>query len=251
MTVEKFLEEAKSHLGYRARPGGLSDFGKRVGYYGHDLPWSGAFIDCVARDSGIDIPACVYSTSGLAEFAQLGRLKFRPRPGDIVFFSFATDKDFSMPHVGIVADISNLRVNDHFSTIEAQVNSGLPKGLPDRDGVYSRTRWIHDVIGFGRPDFKARPGRTRETMTDQALVKFENVRPGRKHRDIETVQLALTRVADLRIFTAGAFDATTREAYARWQRMIGYVGSQADGTPTPDSLARLGRDSGIFSISEN
>ncbi|WJZ48448.1 endolysin [Actinomycetia phage DSL-LC01] len=247
--LESFLATAKSYVGYRARPGGLSDFGKTVGYWGHDLPWSGAFIDVVARETGLSIPACVYSPSGLAEFAQLRRLRFRPRPGDIVFFSFATDKDFGMPHVGIVTDTSRLRETYRFTTVEAQVNSGLPRGLPDRDGVYERTRWLGDVIGFGRPSFKARPGKDIvKTLTDPVYVTWENVRPGRKNRDIETVQIALTIAADLRIEKLGTWDQPTREAFARFQRIIGFVGSAADGLPTREALTRLGWDTEVFQV---
>jgi hypothetical protein len=244
--LENFLSTAKNYLGYRARPGGLSDFGKTVGYWGHDIPWAGAFVDVVAREAGLDIPACVYTPSGLAEFSQLGRLKFRPRPGDIVFFSFATDKDFGMPHVGIVMNTARVRETDRFTTVEAQVNSGLPRGVPDRDGVYERSRWIGDVIGFGRPNFRPRPGRKPPSETDSVSIDPVNVRPGRKNRDIATVQLALTQVVDLKLGKIGSWDEQTREAFARYQRKIGLVGSAADGLPTPESLGRLGRDSGIY-----
>lgn len=247
--LDGFLSTAKSYLGYRARPGGLSDFGKTVGYWGHDLPWSGAFVDVVARESDVAMPACVYSPSGLAEFAQLRRLRSRPRPGDIVFFSFATDKDFGMPHVGIVTDTARLRETDRFTTVEAQVNSGLPRGLPDRDGVYERTRWLGDVIGFGRPNFKARPGYdVVKMLTDDVWINPENVRPGRKNRDIETVQVSLSIVCGLRNHKLGSWDSPTREAFARFQRMIGIVGSAADGLPTRDALRRLGRDSRVFGV---
>lgn len=248
--LEAFLSAARSHLGYRARPGGLSDFGKTVGYYGHDLPWSGAFIDVVAREAGISAPACVYTPSGLAEFAQQGRLKSRPRPGDIVFFSFATDKDFGMPHVGIVLDTRSVRETDRFTTIEAQVNAGLPKASKDLDGVFERSRWVGDVISFARPDFRRRPAKGSSTdVTDSILIDETSVRPGRRNNDVATVQLALTQICDLRMHRLGTWDSATKEAFARYQRMIGIVGSQANGVPNLETLGRLGRDSGRFRVS--
>ena len=58
-TADGLIVEALSHLGYKPRPGGETTFGRRTGYSGHAIPWSGAFIDCVAYDSGTVIPACV------------------------------------------------------------------------------------------------------------------------------------------------------------------------------------------------
>ena len=250
-SLEAFIAGAKSHLGYKTRPGGQSDFAVRTGYTGHDVPWDGAFVDVVARDAGVKLPACVYTPSGLAEFSQQGRLKFRPRPGDIVFFGFATDKDFGTPHCGIVVDTTGVRMTDRFMTVEGHVNSGLPKGSQDRDGVYLRERWIYDVIGFGRPNFKARPGRDSDSMTVEKIIKLSNVRPTRKGHDIETVQLALQKLVNLRGFTAGAFDSKTKDAYARWQRIIGYTASSSTGIPDLSSLERLGKDSGLFLVSGN
>lgn len=242
-----FLETASSHLGYRARPGGLSDFGKTVGYLGHDIPWSGAFVDVVAREAGVTMPACVYSPSGLGEFAQMRRLKFRPRPGDIAFFTFATDKDFGTPHVGIVTDTTMIRETDRFSCIEAQINPGLPKAHKEHDGVFLRERWLGDTIGFGRPNFKARPAiGSAQGETDTFLIDPSSVRPGRRNKDIETVQYALSSMCSLRLHKLGTWDKPTQEAFARYQRMIGIVGSAADGIPTPEAIGRLGRDTGIF-----
>lgn len=246
--LEKFLQVANSYVGYKARPGGLSGFGETVGYSSHDVPWTGAFIDVVAREAGVLLPACVYTPSGLAEFVQARRFKTRPRPGDIVFFSIETDKDFGMPSAGIVTDIANIRETDRFKCIQAQTHPGLPKGTKDRDGVYIREHWLGDVIGFGRPDFKARPGRDLNNETDRLFVNIDSVRPGRKNQYIATVQIALSIIVDLRISEPGKFDDRTREAFARYQRRIGVVGSAADGLPTPSSLGRLGRDSGMFEV---
>jgi hypothetical protein len=60
MSRDNFIEVAASHLGYQARPGMNTVYGGTVGYQG--LPWSGSFIDVVAREAGVSMPACVYST---------------------------------------------------------------------------------------------------------------------------------------------------------------------------------------------
>jgi hypothetical protein len=249
---ERFLEEARSHLGYRPRPGGLSDFGQTVGYSGHDIPWDGAFVDVVARAAEVLLPACVNTSSGLAELVYSRRVVSIPRPGDIVFYSFpATGMDlWSQPHVGIVTGvIGDFRLTGRFTAIEAQTGSGLPKDTTAQTGVFERVRWRREVIAFARPNFKRRPAiGPKNVQTGSLLVRINRVRPGRGSADVQTVQLALTQVAGLEGHEYGLFDGPTRDAYARWQRMIGRVGSDATGDPDPGSLARLGRETGLFEI---
>lgn len=43
----------------------------------------------------------------------------------------------------------------------------------------------------------------------------------------------------------GSWGTTTRTAYAAWQQRCDYSGSDADGTPGHDSLARLGAKHGF------
>jgi hypothetical protein len=221
--LERFLTEARSHLGYKCRPGGLSDFAVRTGYKGSAIPWSGAFIDCVARDSEIFLPACVYTPSGLAEFSLSRRVHENPEAGDIVFYSFPTAEQFGMPHVGIVTDTSEYTHRGMFRAIEAQVCSGLPRSSTDKTGVFERTRHKSEVIAFARPNFDLRPGIGPKKQTVAILIKARNVRPGRRTSDVQTVQSALTVVTGESGFTAGEFDSITQQAYARWQRQIGLV----------------------------
>lgn len=243
---QTFLDNALSHVGYRTRPGGVSDFGRRVGYSGHELPWDGAFIDCVAIDSGLVIPSCVHTPSGLAEFSFDGRLRSRPEPGDVVFFSFSTGTAWGTPHVGIVTDTSAWDDRDLLTVVEAQTDSGLARGSADRDGVYQRVRWRYEVLAFARPNFERRPGRGLKMQTDSLGVRARAVRPGKRNRDVQTVQLSLASVVGLRDYEPGLFDAATKRAYARWQRRLGYVGPDASGDPDPKSLTRLGDETKLF-----
>jgi hypothetical protein len=249
MTVERFLQEAKSHLGYKTRPSGLSDFGQRVGYGGHDLPWSGAFIDVVARDSGIFIPACIYTPNALAEAMYSRRVKKDPRPGDIVFYNFPTLTGFGMPHVGIITDTSRWKTEKIFSAIEGQVNSGLPKASKDKTGVFPRTRGKWDVVAFYRPDFKARPDKgPKNSATGPKTIKMHNIRPGKTHPEVKIVHQALSSFFSLRQIPRDTFDLDMQRTFARWQRMIGFVGEDASGVPNEPSLARLGRETGFFDV---
>lgn len=244
---DEFLNQARSHLGYQCRPGNVSTFGGMTGYQG--LPWDGSFIDVVARETGIQIPACVYPPSGLAEFINQRRWHSRPQPGDIVFFTWSTGEKFGSPHVGIVTNVTDWERLGRIRVIEANVNSGLAKASPVNDGVYERTRYRFEVLGFGRPNFNVQPAKQNDKNADGLKkIHLSNLQPGKKHRDVVPLQLALAITCSLRNAKQGALDGQTMAAYARWQRMIGYAGSDANGIPEIDSLTRLGRETGCFSL---
>lgn len=243
---DEFLRLARSHLGYQCRPGNNSTFGGLTGYQG--LPWDGSFIDVVAREASLRLPSCIYSTAGLAEFIKNRRWRERPQPGDIAFFTFSTGDDFGSPHVGIVSDVTDWQTLGRVRVIEANVNSGLPKGVPVNDGVYERTRYNFDILGFGRPDFRQPAISDIKNADGQPVIRFSNLQPGKRNKDIEKVQLALAKTVSLRNAKQGALDGQTIAAYARWQRQIGIVGSKANGIPDSGSLTRLGRETGCFRL---
>ncbi|MCC3763603.1 peptidoglycan-binding protein [Glycomyces sp. TRM65418] len=47
----------------------------------------------------------------------------------------------------------------------------------------------------------------------------------------------------------GHYGTSTISAYAAWQRSLGYSGLDANGIPGPTSLAKLGQDTGLFTVS--
>ena len=246
----KFLETAQLHLGTRFRTGTLSSYAQRVGYAGHDLPWSGAFIDVVARESGLWLPACVQTAAGLAEFIREDRVTEKPRPGDIVFYAWPTVPGFGMPHVGIVLETDRYKTQRTFTAIEAQVSSGLPRASKDRDGVFLRTRVRNDVLAFCRPAFEEfRPGLESE-METAAKISILRLGTGKITRDVEIVQNALIRKCNLEGHTPGRYDAHTRLAMSRWQRLVGLVGDDSSGEPEINSLSRLGRETKLFVVEE-
>jgi hypothetical protein len=248
MTADRFLELAKSYLGYRASPGGRNDFAARTGYTSTGAPWSGSFIDCVAYDAGIKVPACVYSPNGLAEFIYQRRWRERPRPGDIVFYSFSLDGTFGMPHVGIVTNTDGWKTKDSFVAIEANISSGLPKAPATNDGIFERTRWKYEVLGFCRPNFKQRPAVDKNMLTGTPNVLVSQLLPGKRHASVEILQRALVVAVGLKDYEPGKFDARTQRAYSRFQRLIGLVGSDANGVPTEATLARLALETKMFKI---
>jgi len=268
-----FIETARKHLGYTSDVLGGSAFATTVGY--SNKPWAGAFIDVVARSAGLRLPSFTYVPAGLAEFVRQGNISRRPRQGDIAIFNFSSASDgFGMQHVGIVTDVRELRTNGRFLTIEGNT-TGLT-GHQDKDGVHIRIRYLTDVVLFCRPaEFQNSGARSifqlltklvkkltrrypsrleleavQKAAAQQETVRSKLVRPGTRNSHIELVQLALSQVTDIQGAERGKWDGATAAAFANFQRTIGRVGSDANGTPDLVSLIRLSKETGLFTINE-
>ena len=246
--IDRFIEAARANLGYVSRPNQESYYGSKVGYTG--VPWSGAFIDVVAREAGLVIPRCTYTPAGMAEFVSQRRFHSRPRPGDIVFFSFPTGDNFDMPHCGIVTRTDDWEAARKFGTIEGQVASGLPRGGQTADGVYERARYGYDVIGFGRPAFQERQPVSDDGLETGQPILISRLRPakGKRSRDVGRVQLALVAACGLVGYEDGMWDAPTRAAFSSYQRRLGYALSDVTGMPDETTLRLLGKSTGIFHL---
>lgn len=274
--VELFISNAQKYLGYSAENLGRNIFGQKVGY--DSQPWSGAFIDVVARESDLNIPSFVYSAAGLAECVRTGAISRAPQPGDIAIFNFSSivghaASAFSMPHCGIVTDVQEFESTGRFITIEG--NTDGPTKHLTKDGVHQKIRHVTDVVLFCRPAFGKKNGsgktfyerlaqlldaaRTRVTIDelkeiDEAarapkLLKINGeVKHGDRNKRIEVIQLALATVTDLRGAEPGKWDSVTAAACSRFQRKIGRTGSDVTGLPDDGTLRRLAKESGIFKI---
>lgn len=250
--VHPLVEAASSYVGYTAKANKVSTFGAQTGTNG--LNWDGAFVDVVTRDSGLLLPACIYTPAALAAYIRTRRIFHAPKVGDIVFFAFAADdgEELAAPHVGIVTDVSRWKSHRSFKTVEAQVSSGQPRGPQDNNGVYERTRYESDVLAFARPKLRRRASEAEPASTDSGVPtvlpayltrcttasKASTANP--EHRKaVELVQTALAQEVGLREADRGIFNAKTVTALAAFQRSIGHV--NADGTPDDASLAELAR----------
>lgn len=274
--VELFISNAQKYLGYTAENLGRNIFGAKVGY--DSQPWSGAFIDVVARESDLNFPSFVYSAAGLAECIRSGAISRAPQPGDVAIFNFSSNvghaaSAFSMPHCGIVTDVQEFESTGRFITIEGNTEGGT-KHLT-KDGVHQKIRHVTDVVIFCRPAFGKKTGsrktfyerlaqlldaaRTRVTIDemkeiDEAarapkLLKINGeVKHGDRNKRIEVIQLALATVTDLRGAEPGKWDSVTAAACSRFQRKIGRTGSDVTGLPDDGTLRRLAKESGIFKI---
>lgn len=268
----RFIEAASAYLDYKSGPLLDNVFGATVGY--NNQPWAGAFIDVVGRECGLHLPSFVYTGTALAEAARQGLVRSQPLPGDIAFFNFASENagsPFAMSHVGIVTDVREYKSTGRFLTVEGNVRPANPKYGQDTDGVHQRIRYGQDVIAFVRPGFNGglQPGKLlikliqklssktarvdssylEEAARENRTVVPAALRPGLRNRQIEVVQLALGLTVGLKSATPGVWDAATANAYARYQRKIGFVGTDVTGVPERASLQRLSSDTKLFQVS--
>jgi hypothetical protein len=277
--VELFIATAKKYLGYSSEVLGRNMFGQKVGY--DTGPWGGAFIDVVARESQVDIPSFVYSAAGLAECIRSGAVSRAPRPGDIAIFNFSSmsgyePDPFGPPHCGIVTDVQEFTKTGRFVTVEGNVTG--PGQLSTKDGVHQKIRNVTDVVIFCRPVFSngkigsrstfyewltkiLDPARTRITVAEMdelraaasapSILRLNGeVRYGDRNKRIETIQLALATVTDLRGCEPGKWDAITAAACSRFQRNIGRTGSDVTGLPDTGTLNRLAKETRIFKLED-
>ncbi len=240
---ERFISKALEYVGYETTNGMENVFGQRTGLNGK--PWNGLFIDVVAVEAGVRLPvAHTVSTVALAHYLGHGFFHARPRRGDIVFLQMSTASEFGSPHIGIVTDTSRYAVDGIIQTVEAMTASGLPRQAQVPNGVYVRTRHQTEVIGYARPKYKTA---SQLTPNENApTVTPAQVRKGMRHKSVELVQLALTKVTGVKGFPRGHFDTKTKLAYAKFQRDIGYVGISASGDADLNSLKVLGELTGFF-----
>ena len=270
--AQLLMKVAKQYLGYQADLGGRNTFGERVGY--NAQPWSGAFVDVCAREAGLKIPAFVYTPSALAEFIRSGNFSREARPGSVAIYNFSSNVGhaadaFGMPHCGIVVDDREFSETGRFIAVEG--NTVGSTAYEQKDGVYQKVRSINEVLIFCHPVRAGRQtfnewlmkfldgGRTKVESSElkfideaarnpQQLKLDREIRPGDRNKKIEIIQLALATVTDIRGVQPGKWDPVTAAACARYQRMIGYVGKDANGLPDVNTLARLAKDTGLFEL---
>lgn len=276
--IELFISNAQKYLGYTAEMLGRNIFSQKVGYDAQ--PWAGAFIDVVARESDLNFPSFVYSAAGLAECIRTGAISRTPQRGDIAIFNFSSNvghaaSAFGSPHCGIVTDVQEFESTGRFITVEGNTE-GTTKHLM-KDGVHQKIRHVTDVLLFCRPAFGKKSGsgktfyerlaklldRARTRMTIDELKELDaaartpkvlrlngEVKYGDRNKRVETIQLALAVVTDLRGCEPGRWDSVTAAACSRFQRNIGRTGSDVTGLPDLGTLKRLSKESGIFIIEE-
>lgn len=273
--AELFMKTAQQYLSYTVDLGGRNIFGQKVGYDAE--PWAGAFVDVCAREAGLQLPSFVYTPAALAEFIRDGNFSREARPGSIAIFNFSSNvgaaaSAFSSPHCGIVIDVREFQETGRFITVEG--NTEGASAYQKKDGVYQKVRNINDVLVFCHPNFDGPQrlptfnerlmklldrGRTAYDSSDVVeleaaakqpvkLLMNGEIKHGDRNKRVETIQLALATVTDLRGCEPGKWDAITAAACARYQRVLGFVGKDVTGLPDLKTLKRLAQQTGVFKL---
>ncbi|MBQ1094234.1 N-acetylmuramoyl-L-alanine amidase [Streptomyces sp. B93] len=103
----------------------------------------------------------------------------------------------------------------------------------------------------------SKPGKATKPRVDLSrLVSAAKTDPGARQGHVtymtgtNLTEAALVKLGYLDKTYAGdgSFGTTTVAAYAKWQRHLGYGGSDADGIPGKISLSRLGERTGLFTV---
>ncbi len=273
--AELFMKTAQQYLSYTVDLGGRNIFGQKVGYDAE--PWAGAFVDVCAREAGLQLPSFVYTPAALAEFIRDGNFSREARPGSIAIYNFSSNvgaaaSAFSSPHCGIVIDVREFQETGRFITVEGNTEGASP--YQKKDGVYQKVRNINEVLVFCHPNFDGPQrlptfnerlmklldrGRTAYDSSDVAeleaaakqpvkLLMNGEIKHGDRNKRVETIQLALATVTDLRGCEPGKWDAITAAACARYQRVLGFVGKDVTGLPDLKTLKRLAQQTGVFKL---
>jgi hypothetical protein len=157
--AQDFLAIAVKELGTIEVPDNKTKYGKFTGHDGQ--PWCGSFVMwCAAQVAFKAMPNCVYTPAGVAAFQGKGlwanHETAKPKPGDIVFFSFDGK---GCEHVGIVVkdngDGTIVTVEGNTSPDKKPTGSQANGGevcLKTRAYQASNKRQLPVfVLGFGSP----------------------------------------------------------------------------------------------------
>jgi surface antigen len=150
ISATKFLNVARSQLGYREMAGNRNKFGR---WYGMDrVSWCDIFVSWVgvmsnARDI---VGKAAYTPAHAGWFQREGRWGHTPRRGALAFFHWPNSGVDGIEHVGIVESV---RRDGRIVTIEGNTSSGSSGSQSHGGGVYRRVRSTSLVVGYGYPQF--------------------------------------------------------------------------------------------------
>lgn len=234
------VELARKLSGYRSHPNRESVFGRETGHPGE--PWAGSFINETLREAGMLETSFVSTTAALGWFLKHGRVFTEdPQPGDIVFYAFPSLRGFEQPHVGLVTETVLYKESGEFRALEGETASGLSRGNQDADGLFERTRYEPDVVGFVRPR-EPKPLDLRNIPEDVLTVRPSNFgkRSPARHKATVAVQLALFDATGAGKFIEGEWDGLTRSAFEQFLRTVG-VYEEVGDLPSDLQLYMLGQ----------
>jgi hypothetical protein len=166
----------------------------------------------------------------------------------------------SMKHPGYSAPVGAFHFWDIGSYGHVALNVG--KGLVASNDIkrvgkidvvpvtYIGQRWGARYLGWTEPYLRAgwgvnpnRPPSVPPPVVSKPVVHVSRVQPGANNSEVLVLQKALRAEPKILLDYSsgpGVFGPRTRDAYAKWQRLLGFSGSDADGKPGITSLRALG-----------
>lgn len=181
---------------------------------------------------------------------------YRPQPGDVVIYG-------NDDHFGLIRSYAGA---GYVNTIEGNTSPNGPS--PYTLGIVAKktrtTAWVSGYVDMhkfiaalvteGKATIPTYTGPvvkpTARVVSLGALQKAARLDPGRPQggttagavESVRIVESALKSLGylDYRYASDGSFGTKSVEAYARYQRSLGYRGKDADGIPGPTSLRKLG-----------
>lgn len=276
-TVDKIKAAAKAEVGYQeGRSGGhwnnREKFAAQVpgmAWVSDDgQPWCAVFNCWLDLQGGLK-PAVDFPLTASCDVAGnwfKGQKRWSQYPAVGAWVLFGTSSDLS--HTGRVVAYDDTWI----WTVEGNTNTD---GSREGDGVYAKKHARREarIMGYGYPRFpegidsadpklaNAKPTTVtpapkpvpapKPPVTKVHLSKVQRAarkdplspKPGMftAKADVLPVEVALAVEGLLqKSYADGHFGTHTREAYAAWQRQLGYTGADANGIPGGESLRKLG-----------
>lgn len=204
--------------------------------YSGNFAWCDATISWAAVQSGNYDAVCfgkdyAYTVAHAAKFQAEGRWHTDIagiQRGDIVFFDWSgTNNIANIDHVGIVTSVSGSTVY----TVEGNIGNVCAR----------KVRYSNYIVGYGRPAYPA-PAKPSGTV-----VKYQPF-PGASWFKQSPKSSIVTRMGKRLVaekcsaYKSGPgpqWTTVDKASYAKWQRKLGYTGTDADGWPGKTSWDKL------------
>lgn len=239
--IEEMVSRAEKSLGI-GEPNYIHTwYNAKFGNLGSNWPWCNAAVTYWAWHSGNQDTVTfgggyAYTVAHAQKFNSKGKWHYGSagiRRGDIVFFDWAgRDSISAIDHVGLVTGV---RSDGKVLTIEGNTSNVCAR----------RVRGAYEIAGYGRPAYAssspAPAPSGKPWVWEHGPWKSAYVT-----NTARIVQKALkAEYPSAGVEVDGRFDLDTKTVYARWQRSLGYTGSDADGIPGSVSLRKLGAKHGF------
>jgi CHAP domain len=158
-TATDVLQAAMSQLSYRGKGTCGNPSSKFGRWYGVDpVQWCDCFVSWCLVQGGVDPVGRsgrhggeAFVPTHLNNFKKLNRFHSEAEPGDVVFFKWPGESNFTADHIGLVhqvrGDGSVISVEGNTAVNEDGFRCGNACGTNNYDPV--------TIVGFGRPDYRA------------------------------------------------------------------------------------------------